>query len=187
MGRWYRGLAVAVVVVAFGAAGAPAPAATWYECQVLDDGVPGRDDAIAAAERRARCLVNAARRSVGLPPLRLSRKLSAAGRAYARRMTREGFFDHRSPDGGTLAARIRRSGYAGGDWFAVGEALGSGTSVLATPTAIVTGWIRSPAHRRVLALRRARHIGVGVAYGAAAYGVESGATYVLVVGRRARR
>jgi uncharacterized protein YkwD len=80
-------------------------------------------------------------------------------------MVRERFFDHVSPNGSTLSARARAAGYSGG---ALGETIGWGAGSLATPAAIVRGWMDSPPHHEILMSGAFRRIGLGVAQGSPA-------------------
>ena len=96
-------------------------------------------------------------------------------------MVARGFFDHVSPDGGTLSDRVRRTGYGG---RTLGEDIGWGTYDLGTPSAIVAAWMKSPPHRAIILGGRFREIGVGVAIGTPGDRTETGAVYTLDVGRR---
>ena len=77
------------------------------------------------------------------PPARLR----AAAAAHSADMVARGFFDHVSPDGGTLSDRARRTGYGG---RTLGEDIGWGTYDLGTPSAIVAAWMKSPPHRAII-------------------------------------
>lgn len=143
----------------------------------------------APFERDTACRVNRARAASGLRPLRLSRRLTEAAGEYALELGAADALSHRSPDGESVADRIRASGYAAssrGAWFAAGEALGSATLELAAPQAMVDGWLRSEAHRPIVVAPRARHIGVGIVLDPAMAEDAPGATYVLYTARRAR-
>jgi uncharacterized protein YkwD len=77
-------------------------------------------------------------------------------------MVRQRFFDHVSPQGSTLGQRARAAGWSG---RTLGETLGWGAGELATPAAIVQGWMNSPPHRAILLDGDFRRIGLGVAAG----------------------
>jgi uncharacterized protein YkwD len=140
--------------------------------------------AASAAQVRdaVRRLVNAQRAQHGLRALRTSRHLAAAARRHSRDMVRRNYFEHVSPDGRTVADRVKRTGYLRGsrNW-ALGEDIGWGTGSLATPAAIVQGWMNSPPHRAVILGRRYREAGVGIAPGTPT-GAGGGATFTLDVG-----
>jgi len=118
-----------------------------------------------AYARAVECLVNAQRAGAGLGPLAHDRRLARAARRFSALMVRERFFDHVSPEGSTLAARARAAGYRGGT---LGETIGWGAGVLATPAAIVGEWMASPPHHAVLMSGGFRRIGLGVAMGSPA-------------------
>jgi uncharacterized protein YkwD len=128
------------------------------------------------------CLLNVERTKRNLAPLRESPQLRAAAGRYARRMVAGGFFDHVSPAGSTLRARIAGVGYLEPSGCAIGENIATGSGELSAPTAIVAAWMQSPGHRRNILARRFRDVGVGVARGMA--GAGEGATYVADFGRR---
>ncbi len=108
------------------------------------------------------CLVNERRAAAGLRALSHDRRLARAARRFSTAMVRQQFFDHVSPQGSTLGERARAAGFGGGT---LGETLGWGAGELATPAAIVQGWIDSPPHRAILLDGGFRRIGLGVAAG----------------------
>jgi uncharacterized protein YkwD len=130
-----------------------------------------------------RCLVNTTRIRHGLRPLRPSARLNLAADRHSADMVARGYFAHVTPEGKSVADRVRETGYLGGsqDW-ALGEDIGWGTSTLATAAAIFDAWMRSPPHRRVILDREFRQIGVGVARGVPVPGQGDGATFVLDLG-----
>jgi len=108
------------------------------------------------------CLVNAQRAAAGLSGLSHDARLARAARRYSSAMVRQGFFDHVSPQGSTLSERARAAGWSG---RTLGETLGWGSGSLATPAAIVEGWMNSPPHRAILLGGGFHRIGLGVASG----------------------
>ena len=116
----------------------------------------------AAYSRAVECLVNQQRAAAGLSALSHDRHLARAARRYSSSMVREGFFDHVSPSGSTLGSRARAAGF---DGETLGETIGWGSGELATPSAIVQGWMNSPPHRSILLGNEFRKIGLGVANG----------------------
>jgi uncharacterized protein YkwD len=115
----------------------------------------------ASYSRAVECLVNQQRAASGLGALGHDRRLARAARRYSAAMVRQGFFDHVSPQGSTLSERARAAGWSG---RTLGETLGWGAGTLATPAAIVQGWMNSPPHRAIL-LGRFSRVGLGVASG----------------------
>jgi uncharacterized protein YkwD len=130
-----------------------------------------------------RCLVNATRQEHGLPVLRSSARLNAAADAYSADMVARGYFAHVSPEGRSVADRVRATGYLGGsnDWT-LGEDIGWGTGSESTPAAIFRAFMNSPPHRRVILSREFHEIGVGVSAGVPVAGQGAGSTFVLDFG-----
>jgi uncharacterized protein YkwD len=149
-----RGLAVlCLAVFAFLAL----PVAGAFACDG-DGARPGT----AAYSRAVECLVNQQRAAAGLSALSHDSHLARAARRFSSSMVREGFFDHVSPSGSTLGSRARAAGF---DGRTLGETIGWGAGSLATPSAIVQGWMNSPPHREILLGGEFRKIGLGVAGG----------------------
>lgn len=129
------------------------------------------------------CLVNRERTSRGLVKLRANGKLATAATKYSKLMVAQDFFDHVSPGGSTMTARIKASGYLkGGRSYRFGENLAWGTGELGAPVEIVNSWMKSPGHRANILQPAYREIGVGVALGAP--GQDDGATYTTEFGAR---
>jgi uncharacterized protein YkwD len=172
-----RRFAVAAAAVA---ASALLPASATAACPGA--GPPAGDDAAAATL----CLVNAERTSRGLAPVSTDAKLGAAASALAKDMVARRFFDHTSPDGGTLSSRLRAAAWlpASGAWSA-GENIAWGSGSLGTPERIVASWMASPGHRANILRASFDEIGVGIAAGAPQAGVTgAAATYVTDFGSR---
>jgi uncharacterized protein YkwD len=127
------------------------------------------------------CLLNAERRSKGLPSLRSNGKLAVAARGWANRMVSGRFFAHEAA-GSTLRTRVKRTGYIRGNW-SLGENIAWGSGGLATPRAIVNGWMNSPGHRANILYGKFRDIGIGIRLGAPGANLSGGATYVTDFGR----
>ena len=135
------------------------------------------------------CLMNAERTARGLGRLQAEPLLGRVAGSYARQMVRGRFFDHTSPGGSTMLARIRSTSYLHdvSSW-SVGENLAWGSGSLATPRAAVRAWMQSAEHRANLLDRHFADVGIGVAAGApiALDPGELGGTYVTDFGRRRR-
>jgi uncharacterized protein YkwD len=180
-------LAVAVAAAALVAVPAPAPAQD-AACSHTTTTTTTTTGAWSEANMRdaVRCLVNATRGQNGLPVLRASERLTAAAERHSADMVRRRYFEHVSPDGRTVADRVKETGYlsGAGDW-ALGEDIGWGTGSLGTPAAIVQAWMNSASHRAVILSRRYHEAGVGIARGLPVSGVAgaaTGATFVLDAG-----
>jgi len=135
------------------------------------------------------CLMNAERTARGLGRLQAEPLLGRVAASYARQMVRGRFFDHTSPGGSTMLARIKTTSYLRdvASW-SVGENLAWGSGSLATPRATVRAWMQSAEHRANVLDRHFADVGIGVAVGApiALDPGELGGTYVTDFGRRRR-
>ena len=147
---------VGLLVAAF----ALVPAATAVAC-VDDDVRPGTVPHRSYA-RAVVCVVNAQRAEAGIAALRHDRNLARAARRFSKAMVAQRFFGHVSPAGSTLDERADAAGFSGST---LGETIGWGSGHLATPAAIVTGWMNSPPHRAIILDGGFRRIGLGVASG----------------------
>ena len=177
-----RAVPLAAACSALALCGAPSPAAaqgTGCGFTRLAASAAPESDVRAAV----RCLVNATRVQHGLRPLRPSGRLRAAADRHSADMVARGYFAHVTPEGKSVADRVRDAGYFGHhhDW-AVGEDIGWGTSTLSSAAAIFDAWMHSPPHRRVILGREFRQVGIGVAPGVPVPGQGDGATFVLDVG-----
>jgi uncharacterized protein YkwD len=112
------------------------------------------------------CLVNAARADAGLPSLTENSQLDQAANGMAQQMVTEHFFSHVTPEGKTVVDRIQPTGYipTSGDWV-VGENLAWGSGALATPQAIVNGWMNSPGHKANILAPDYKDIGLATSFG----------------------
>ncbi|HEX4732973.1 MAG TPA: CAP domain-containing protein [Thermoleophilaceae bacterium] len=127
------------------------------------------------------CLLNAERRSQGLSSLHSNGKLRNAAKGWAKRMVAGRFFAHEAGSS-TLLSRVKRTGYVSGNW-SIGENIAWGSGALATPRAIVNGWMHSAGHRANILHGKFRDIGIGIKLGAPGAGLSGGATYVTDFGR----
>ena len=105
-------------------------------------------------------LLNARRAAAHLEPLRVDGVLSSLARIHNRDELRGDFFAHDAPTGQTFAERLaylhRRE---------IGEVLAWGTGGFATPAGIVSLWMASPEHRRIILTPELRRVGVSVLAG----------------------
>jgi Cysteine-rich secretory protein family len=110
------------------------------------------------------CLEDRERAAHGEAPLHTDAALQSAAQSHSEDMTRNGYFAHDGPDG-TPLQRVRAAGYIRdpGAAYEVGENLAWGTLWLATPRAIVSGWMASAGHRANILDGRFRDTAVGVA------------------------
>ena len=178
--------AVVTVAPAKGRSGPPAQAAPGGPACVGNAAKPAPPpldepnvDAIAAAVLG---LLNAERSSKDLGPLHANRLLKTAAQRMANLMVRQQFFSHDTPDGRSMVDRVKATGYLRGKW-ALGENLAWGSGALATPRAIVNGWMNSPAHRSNILDPGFRDVGIGIRLGAPSPDLTGGTTYVTDFGR----
>jgi uncharacterized protein YkwD len=127
------------------------------------------------------CLLNAERRGKGLAPLRSNAALARAAKSWANTMVARRFFAHESGHS-TVLSRVKKTGYVHGNW-SLGENLAWGSGALATPRAIVNGWMHSPGHRANILHGAFRDIGIAIKLGAPGQGLSGGATYVTDFGK----
>lgn len=165
-------LALAAVLVMAAPASAACPGA---------DLVPAKGN-IKKVRKATLCLINAERRSHGLRKLRGHAKLVRAARRHSRDMVRRGYFEHTSPQGSTMSARVSRAGYS--RWASLGENIAWGSGSLSTPHSIVRSWMNSSGHRANILHSRFREIGVGIALGAPQRTSGRAATYTTDFGVR---
>lgn len=126
------------------------------------------------------CLVNGERADNGLPALTENSQLDQAATGMANQMVAEHFFDHVTPEGKNVVDRVEPTGYIpnSGDWV-VGENLAWGSGALATPQAIVNGWMNSPGHKANILAPDYKDIGLAISFGTVQPGqTQSGVTYV---------
>jgi uncharacterized protein YkwD len=110
------------------------------------------------------CLVNQERALHGERALVTNGKLEHAAQQHTDEMVSEDYFEHVGPGGDTPLSRIAASGYIYSSrvGFQIGENIACGTQQLATPNAIVKGWIASPPHLANILNSHFRDTAIGV-------------------------
>ncbi|NOY15095.1 MAG: CAP domain-containing protein [bacterium] len=104
-------------------------------------------------------LVNQARLAKGLPRLRQNSRLDAAAKLKAEDMITKGYWSHNRPDGRPPWSFLEKAGY---EYEVAGENLAKNFK---QSKAVVTAWLRSPAHRKNLMEKQFSEVGAGVVYG----------------------
>ena len=172
-------------VAALAALALCAPATASADDCAGADVVPAADN-VAVVGQATLCLLNQQRAAHGLGALVENATLTSASTGYSQRMVAQGFFDHESPDGGTLVERLTGAGYLGDDdaWV-VGENIGWGQGTLATARSMVTAWMGSAGHRENLLSGDYTEVGLGLALGTPA-DQTWGATYTTDFGAGAQ-
>ena len=118
------------------------------------------------ARKAIACLVNRRRSLRGQPRLKEKGAPRAAATRHSSRMLRTGCFAHRCPGEPDLTGRFLATPYlpCNCSW-GIGENIAWGERERGSPKAIVTAWMKSRAHRKIILTRRFQHIGVGVLWG----------------------
>lgn len=130
----------------------------------LSIAAPGRaalaapPDAPSAAMQRIVDLVNQRRAEAGLRPVTVNPILSSCAQQYSDVQAAQGGINHIGPDGSNPGQRLTRCGYR---WRYYGENLAGG---FANPDEVMTAWMNSPSHRKVIMNPRYREIGLGFAH-----------------------
>jgi uncharacterized protein YkwD len=133
------------------------------------------------------CLVNRERLSHGERALKPDGKLQAAAQGHSQDMAAGDYFEHDGRGGSTPVSRMRQAGYIFSSHigYAVGENIAWATLGLATPQAIVTGWMSDVGHRANILDVKFEDTGVGVSphpLASLAHG-QAGAIYTQDFGR----
>jgi uncharacterized protein YkwD len=125
------------------------------------------------------CLVNGERADQNLPALNANDQLGQAASGMCALMVKEQFFSHETPEGKNVVDRVQPTGYIpnSGDWV-VGENLAWGSGALATPNAIVNGWMNSPGHKANILAPDYKDIGLAACQGAPSPTLSGGTVYV---------
>lgn len=142
---------------------------------------PTRANAQALAATMV-CLIDRERARFGAGPLHVNPDLGAIAAEQAHDMVVGGYFGDKSLTGRTPLQRVKASRYGSHNHgLSLGQDIGWGTGVLATPEAMVRGWMRSPAHRRITLTREYLDVGAGIAPAIPRKGRRAahGATYVV--------
>ena len=174
--------AIAVAIAAVAALAGTAPAAHAADCAGADL-LPAATTA-TTVKAATLCLLNDERAAQGLAPLASDTVLERAATDYSATMIQQRFFAHVSPAGQLLEQRLAPY-FSGAQTWDVGENLAWGEDAMATPRAIVAGWMRSDAHRANILNGRFDEIGVGIANGSPAGSAPNqSATYTTHFGTR---
>lgn len=185
-----KAIAIAIALVACGAPGGTATAATSKSAAgaCANAGLIAQDETgRAQAVEAVRCLINVQRTTRGLRALRASGLLQNAAGGHSSDMVARKFISHTSANGDSFRRRVMRAGYARKtSGFMIGETLTWGTGTFASPTQLVAALMQSSAHRRTLLDRRFADVGVGMVLGAPMDGMTGGraATVTVDFGRR---
>jgi len=128
------------------------------------------------------CLVNQARGSHALRPVRVSPLLGRSAQLRANAIVRCRQFSH-TPCGQSFGAVFQAVGYTRGR-YSVGENLAWGIGSQASPTHTIQRWLASPAHRRVLFSPRWREFGLSFVEANSLFAPGANRLWVAQFGRR---
>ena len=120
--------------------------------------VPG---VAAEIERQVFNLLNAERRSKGLPELEWNDEVAAVARLHSHNMADGKFFSHRGSDGSMVDDRADRLGL--GAWRVIGENIAFMRGYEDPAALAVEKWMESTAHRKNLLAPNWKESAVGVA------------------------
>jgi uncharacterized protein YkwD len=113
-------------------------------------------DLPASANREQVCeLVNRVRSENGLPPMRLSARLSNVAQNHANDMYTQGYFSHKNPLGESSFDRMAKEGIT---YTNAGENIAKGQP---TPQEVMKSWMNSPGHRANILSPKFLKLGVG--------------------------
>jgi uncharacterized protein YkwD len=139
---------------------------------------------VPTAKSATLCLLNAERAARGLAPLSSELSLEATAHDYSLAMVQGRFFGHVSPSGQTISERLAGYVAPARDWV-TGENLAWGEGTLATPAAVVRGWMASAGHRDNILNDAFDEIGIGIVGGSPRGGLPAlTATYTTHFGAR---
>jgi uncharacterized protein YkwD len=134
------------------------------------------------------CLLNKERTVRRMDALSVNTSLADTAAKYADYMVSEEHFAHQDESGQNVVDRVLNEDPSlRGRWDLMGENLGWGTLQMATPRAMVAGWMASPPHRANVLEPDYEDIGVGVAAGAPVPGTADALTYTTVFAKMKRR
>ena len=129
------------------------------------------------------CLINNRRASNGKGALHTQSGLRKAASRHSRRMARKNCFAHQCPGEKDLSRRVHSTSYlpCGCSW-GLGENIAWGQKRRGTPKRIVSSWMHSPSHKKVMLDGDFKHIGIGAVWGSPAGSGGQAGTYTATFG-----
>ena len=176
-------------------AAAPAPEPEPAELLAPEGQCAGEADTNGSLEAHrdaVRCLVNHARSTFGLSPLKRHDLLERAATQKTDDLVACNAFSHEAC-GREPSYWAKELGYTDAAAWSFAENLGLGTGPLGAPRPIVRGWLESPGHRANILTPDFEHLGVGreltatIADPDTGDSVEDAWVWVLQLGRRTAR
>ncbi|WP_088890848.1 CAP domain-containing protein [Leptolyngbya ohadii] len=120
---------------------------------------PAQSTSAAEMEQQIWQQINNIRKQQGLSELRYNATLASVARKYSQKMAERNFFAHVSPDGDSVADRVRAAKVF---YWMVGENLFRSANITQPVPAAVEGWMNSPGHRANILRSEYRETGIGV-------------------------
>jgi uncharacterized protein YkwD len=146
-----------------GAAGAAARTATSQHRGCHDASLRPTRTNVSRVVAATLCLIERERTTSHLSTLRANASLRRIAARQASEMVLGDYFGDNTVAGTTPWQRIATSVYASGaHTVRAAQNIGWGSGPLATPAAMVSAWMHSPAHRQIMLTGSYRDIGVGV-------------------------
>jgi uncharacterized protein YkwD len=143
------------------AAGAPATSAKKKPHSCANSNLLPNKINTAAVAAATLCLIDKVRATYHLRPLRSNHELQALATTQVGDMVRWNYFADNRPAGQTPATLIEATRYgAHATRLATGQNIAWGTGVYASPARVVTAWMNSPPHRKIILTADFRDAGV---------------------------
>ncbi|HEX7610255.1 MAG TPA: CAP domain-containing protein [Solirubrobacteraceae bacterium] len=142
---------------------------------------------VAAVDAATLCLIDRVRVAHHVPALRANRELAAVAASQVSAMVRWDYFADVRPGGQTPLALVFGTHYpVNAAGVSVGQNIGWGTGSYATPARVVSAWMASAPHRRVMLDGGYRDAGVAATprVPSVKAGGRRGATYAIEFGLR---
>jgi uncharacterized protein YkwD len=180
-----RGCVLGLAALLAFAAAAPQAGAQGKACRLYADAKP-RKVSKQHARSAVLCLINRRRSKHGLAPVKRHKKLQQAAQRHTERMEGGNCLAHQCYGEASLEGRLADVGYltAGLSSWTFAENVGWGLKRRGSPRAIVTGWMKSAAHRATILNGSFRDIGVGFADGTPSDAHGNGGVYTVDFGVR---
>ncbi|MCD4783372.1 MAG: CAP domain-containing protein [Candidatus Eremiobacteraeota bacterium] len=130
----------------------------------LDEASADNDNKLRLMEKRVFELINKARVENGLSPLKFEEMAYKAALDHSRDMANRKYFSHTNPEGKGVLARIEKYGFSLVN-RRIGENISKNMGYSDPASIAVSGWLKSPGHRKNIMTPKFKCAGVGIARG----------------------
>jgi len=113
-------------------------------------------------EKKVFKLINKVRVENNLDPLKLEDMAYKAALDHSRDMAKRGYFSHKSPEGKGVLNRIEKYGFSLVN-RRIGENISKNNGYKDPASTAVSGWLKSPGHRKNIMEPKYKYTGVGIA------------------------